>query len=158
RRSRLRRSQLHTKPRALSSALNEAAHCASGPNTETKTLACLRSGLVSTSVTVTKPSRGSLSCRCTSMEISSLMSWLTRTSRLPCIGSENLDLNIGDPAVHVVLDVVHGLGDDLVGVARIAGDAGQGKGRTLPHVVVIHLGDRDLEAAPQGILQAFQYV
>ena len=61
RRSRWRRSQLHTKPRALSRALNEAAHWSSGPRTEKYTFACLRSGLVSTSVTVTKPRRGSLS-------------------------------------------------------------------------------------------------
>src|ERR1700730_8181160 len=34
---------------------------------------------------------------------------------------EYLDLHDGDPAVDVVLDVVHGLGDHLVGVARVAG-------------------------------------
>src|SRR5690348_8480933 len=197
---------------------------------------------------VTKPRRGSLSCRWTSIEISSLISWLTRSSRLLCTGfafplracafyrkaarpgraaragvpptllylsarlacgcaspshspprsgrprwaaadasllirsarlrlrlakplppcarrfprgalrSQDLHVDVGDPAVDVILDVVHGLGDHLVGVAGVTGHAGQGQGRALPHVVMIHLRDRDLEAPPQGVLEPLQRV
>src|SRR5262249_54743488 len=60
--------------------------------------------------------------------------------------SQNFHVDVGDPAVDVVLDEVHGLGDDLVGVAGVAGHAGQGERRALPHVVMIDLGDRDLES------------
>src|SRR6266511_3133947 len=71
---------------------------------------------------------------------------------------EDLHLDIGDVPVHVVLDVIHRLGDDLVGVARIAGDAGDGERGTLPGVVVVHFGDGDLEALTELVLETLQDV
>src|SRR5215471_7675019 len=74
------------------------------------------------------------------------------------IGSQDFYLDVRYVAVHVVLDVIERLRDDLVGVARVAGDAGDGEGGTLPGVVVIHLGHGDLEALAQPILQTFEDV
>jgi len=61
-------------------------------------------------------------------------------------------------AVHIVLDVVERLGDHLVGVTRIAGDAGHGQGGPLPGVVMIHFRDGDLEALAEFGLEAPQDV
>ena len=44
--------------------------------------------------------------------------------------------------VHVVLDEVHRLGDDLVGVPRVGGDVGDRERGALPDVLVVDLGHR----------------
>src|SRR5262245_10460121 len=72
--------------------------------------------------------------------------------------SQNFYLYVGDVAVHVVLDVVHGLRDHLVGVPGVTRDTGQGERRALPDVVMVHLGDRDLEAAAQRVLESLERV
>src|SRR5215470_15439717 len=72
--------------------------------------------------------------------------------------SQDLHLDVRHVTVHVVLDVVERLRDDLVGVARVAGDARDGEGGALPGVVVIDFGHGDLEALAQPILQALEDV
>src|SRR5207245_5916234 len=124
-------------PLALASAASDDAHCSSMPRTETKILASRRSLVVSTSVTVTNPRRGSLSSRWSKSETSSLMSWLMRSRRLACI--------TGTPptgrsrSLEVLLHEVHHLVDHLVGVPRVVRDARDGEGRALPGAVMVHL-------------------
>src|SRR5438105_2911338 len=148
-------------PLALASAASDDAHCSSLPRTETKILASRRSLVVSTSVTVTNPRRGSLSSRCSKSETSSLMSWLMRSRRLACItwpASPELHRPVDHVALEVLLHEVHHLVDHLVGVPRVVRDARDGEGRALPGVVMVHLGDRDVEAPPHLVLQALEDV
>src|SRR3972149_5527592 len=88
-------------PRALSSAASDAFHFSSGPRMDTYTFAKRRSLVPSTSVTVTNPSRGSLSSRWRTREISSLMSWFTRSSRFGCMSE---DLQRFAPTRHVTFE------------------------------------------------------
>ncbi len=56
------------------------------------------------------------------------------------------------------VEAIERLGDDLVGVARIARDAGDGERGPLPGVVVVHFRDGDLEALAELVLEALQDV
>src|SRR3972149_6488098 len=125
-------------PRALSSAASDAFHFSSGPRMDTYTFAKRRSLVPSTSVTVTNPSRGSLSSRWRTREISSLMSWFTRSRRFGCI-TKDLDLHVDHVPIHAGLDEVQRLGNHLVGVAPFGGHAGDGQRGALPGVLLIVL-------------------
>src|SRR3990170_2935321 len=156
-------------PAARSSAVSAWTHAESGPRTETKTFAWRRSFEVSTSVTVTKPIRGSLSSRRMMSAISSRRRGLIRSIRFPCIviqgvvrrasrALQDLDPIVDDRSVEQGLDHVHGLRNLLVGVARIVRNAGDPERGALPGIVLIHLRDRDIEPALDLLLEPLQDV
>src|SRR4029077_10955201 len=61
---------------------------------------------------------------------------------------EELEARLGDQRLPLVLDVAQHLLADLVGVAAVAADAGDPQGGQLPGVLVVDLGDGDVEGPP----------
>src|SRR5688572_28421881 len=133
----------------------------SSPSTETYTRALRRSGLVSTDVTVTKPTRGSRRSPAMWVERTSFTASLTLRIRSPGIllkslvgghhSSFNADtlrkLPVQPPfnPVRARLDVGHGPPDDR-----------RGESGALPQIVMIGLGDRGAEPLVELSLHRLQ--
>src|SRR5437588_2082320 len=64
---------------------------------------------------------------------------------------EELEARLGDQRLPLVLDVAQHLLTDLVGVAAVTADAGDPQGGQLPGVLVVDLGDGDVEGAPHPL-------
>src|SRR6266540_919656 len=136
-----------------------AARCSSSPRTDTYTRACLRSGLVSTEVTVTNPMRGSLSPSASRAETTSRTASFTLRMRsvilekvFPGHQSAFHARPVRKHRDHVALQS-RGFIPERGGLA-----AHQRRGQlgALPEVVMGGLGDRRAEAALQLCLQQGQ--
>src|SRR5438477_3642418 len=119
-------------------------------------VARLRSGLTSTRVTVTNPTRGSFS-RGISSARTSRNSSATLSGRAPppmsalasVVGSVQRKVDVDDldlgPSLDVAFDLVH----DPLEVVGLAGDGRHCDGRPLPQVLMVDLGDGHVELLSQ---------
>src|SRR5215207_9423752 len=133
-------------PWAASSPCKLFSRFRSEPSTETKILACRRSGDVSTPVIVTKPILGSLSPR-TALPRTSFTASLTRRMRS---FTRHHDLALDrHQLVLLAVEIPDSLLEQRLEVAVLPRDAGNGQPRALPEVMVIDLGDGCTEAVLQ---------
>src|SRR5687767_2877639 len=137
-------------PCAALSPSSVRVRSSSSPSRETYTRALRRSGLVSTDVTVTKPTRGS--CRSPAMwvERTSFTASLTLRIRSPgilmksLVGGHHGSFNADTLRKLPVEPAFNPVGADL-DVRRGAPDDRRGERRSLPKVVMVGLGDRRAE-------------
>src|SRR3954452_1294811 len=132
-------------PAAPSRAASVPNRRFSPPYTLSHTVACARSDVVTTPVTVTKPMRGSFSVGIVS-ETTALIASSTRRmrgDRVVCLVierhqialvGEQLELLTCQPALSGV--------EELVGLSGLARDAGEREPRALPDVMMVDLRDR----------------
>src|SRR5215216_5351064 len=136
-----------------------SARCSSSPSTDTYTRACLRSGLVSTEVTVTNPMRGSLRPSARRAETTSRTASFTRRMRSAILEKV---LPGHHPAFHRSAIGKHRDDVSLQSRRSIAERAClsthecRGQLRALPQVVVIRLRDRRAEAPLELRLEGAQ--
>src|SRR3712207_2183713 len=131
------------------------------PKTDTKTLAWRRSGEVSTAVTVTKPTRGSLISVAIASESTSRTASSTRSMR-----SDFMLVPKVRPRDHTALDAdalrTAGVEQAARGVGRLLAPPGRPRGhrdrerRALPGVLVVHLRHGGAELRAQRRLERVQ--
>src|SRR5438445_1212592 len=156
-RSRIRRaSSLRTNPWALPRVAMVSAFASASPRMLTKTLACRRSMLSSTSVTETKPIRGSFISRWRIALTSILKSSRSRARRTLMTNSPHLDGVVQHDEVAVPVDRLGDVRQHLVGVPRIGADAGDGQARPPPGVVVRHLGRGHMKPMVEPVEERLQ--
>src|SRR5262249_37395190 len=127
------------KPCAASSPSRVLSRRRSDPSTLTKTRAWLRSGAVSTPVTVTKPTRESFRSPTASASTSRIAPFTLRIRSViqghhVAFAAAELERLTGEIALGVVEKLLH--------VPVGATHTGQGKPRSLPEVVMVDLRDR----------------